>query len=292
MPSLPLVSIVLPTFNGARWLDGAIDSCARQTYQNWELIVVDDASTDTTPQIIEEWQRRDSRIRGVRNAANRRVPGSLNRGFAEARGSYLTWTSDDNLFRPQAIGAMAEFLDGNAEVGLVYTDLTFIDDSGRPTSSMRVPDPGALAFTNSVMACFMYRRGVYEQVGDYDAGFELVEDWDYWLRALEHFRLAPLHRDLYQYRFHEGSLTSTKRQRVDEQIERLLAYYLASHRTFSRHERSLGYQRLAARPSIRSRPTLRWAFLWKAMINDPFRFLPGRRRRVRVTGQLAAQVEG
>src|SRR6516162_6752271 len=104
--SLPLISIVLPTFNGARYLREAIESCLHQSYPNWELILVDDASTDETPSIIADYLARDRRVTSLRNPVNRKLPGSLNAGFAQARGELLTWTSDDNCYRPHALNEM------------------------------------------------------------------------------------------------------------------------------------------------------------------------------------------
>lgn len=97
----PKVSIVLPTYNGARYLRQSIDSCLGQTYRNLELIVVDDASTDTTPEIIRSYQ--DPRIRVIRHEKSKMLPESLNTGFRAVSGDYLTWTSDDNYYVPEAI---------------------------------------------------------------------------------------------------------------------------------------------------------------------------------------------
>src|SRR5688572_20908989 len=101
-----MVSIVLPTFNGSRYLAESIESCLAQTYRAWELIIVDDCSTDETPSIIKSFEARDSRIRSIRNQKNLKLPGSLNAGFAEAKGALFTWTSDDNLYRPNALEVM------------------------------------------------------------------------------------------------------------------------------------------------------------------------------------------
>src|SRR3989338_10314783 len=104
----PKVSIVLPTYNGARYLRQSIDSCLSQTYKNIELIIVDDCSTDETPDIVHSYN--DPRIRYVRNKTNQRLPRSLNIGFALTTAEYLTWTSDDNEFLPQAIETMLKVL--------------------------------------------------------------------------------------------------------------------------------------------------------------------------------------
>ena len=97
----PKVSIVLPTYNGARYLKSSVESCLNQTHKNIELVIVDDCSTDETPDIVRSYN--DPRIRYVRNETNQRLPRSLNIGFALATGDYLTWTSDDNEFLPHSI---------------------------------------------------------------------------------------------------------------------------------------------------------------------------------------------
>lgn len=90
----PLVSIVLPVYNGEKYLRESLDSILAQTMEDWELIAVDDCSKDATPQILADYAASDSRIRVMRNAENQRLPRSLNIGFAEARGEFLTWTDE------------------------------------------------------------------------------------------------------------------------------------------------------------------------------------------------------
>ena len=89
------VSIILPTYNGKKYIRDSIESIINQTYTNWELIIVNDCSTDDTQKIIEEYQQKDKRIIVINNEKNLKLPASLNRGFEEASGEYYTWTSDD-----------------------------------------------------------------------------------------------------------------------------------------------------------------------------------------------------
>ena len=98
-----LVSIVLPTFNGEEFLAQSIESVLKQSYKNLELIIVNDCSTDSTPRIIEEFAKKDSRIKIIHNAINQKLPRSLNIGFNAASGEYWTWTSDDNYYLENAI---------------------------------------------------------------------------------------------------------------------------------------------------------------------------------------------
>ena len=106
----PRVSIVLPSRNGSRYLAAAIGSVAAQTFGDWELILVDDASTDDTGAVMRAFGDRDPRIRVVRLPVNRGLPGALNEGFRHARGALFGWTSDDNLLLPGAIERMATFM--------------------------------------------------------------------------------------------------------------------------------------------------------------------------------------
>ena len=206
----PLVSVVLPVYNGQKYLAESVESVLNQTFRELELIIVDDASTDRTPLLAEEFQQRDPRVRLVRNPVNRKLPGSLNAGFALARGAYLTWTSDDNRYLPEAIGTMAAELERDPAVGLVYASCDLIDEAGRKTGRWKAATPQWLYCHNVVKACFLYRASLQRSLGGYDEGAWLMEDWDFWLRAAAETRLRRIRRRLYEYRLHGGSLTATR----------------------------------------------------------------------------------
>ena len=125
-----LVSIVLPVYNGAKYLRESIDSVISQTYKNWELIIVDDCSTDETADISKEYAQKDSRIRYFHNDINLRLPRNLNKGFSLAKGDYLTWTSDDNSYKPEAIEKLVNALETDQEAQFVYASCRIIDEKG------------------------------------------------------------------------------------------------------------------------------------------------------------------
>ncbi len=210
----PLVSIVLPVFNGSRYLDEAVQSCIEQTYRSWNLIIVDDASTDDTPERIARYERQDKRIRPVRHDTNQKLPRALNTGFSLAKGAYLTWTSDDNCYRPKALERMVEFLETYKSIGFVYTDFTFIDNDGTSIRKVSVGSPEQLGLSNCIGGCFLYRRSVMEQVGAYREEMFLAEDYDFWLRVAAKFTIQPLHEDLYLYRLHPDSLGSVHQRKI------------------------------------------------------------------------------
>jgi glycosyltransferase involved in cell wall biosynthesis len=205
---MSLVSVVLPTYRRAHLLPHAIRSVLGQTHRDLELIVVDDNSPDETPAVVQAFG--DPRLRYVRNDPNLKLPRSLNRGFALAKGEYLTWTSDDNLFAPTAIERMVARLQGG-DCAFVYADyweFADLDDEGRPvgTAPRSLPDVLEPARGNQVGACFMYMREVYEAVGEYDPELFLVEDYDYWMRILRRFPACHIAEPLYWFRRDEHTL--------------------------------------------------------------------------------------
>jgi glycosyltransferase involved in cell wall biosynthesis len=210
--TMPLISIVLPTYNGARYLEESIESVCRQTFAAWELIVVDDASSDETPQIIAAYCARDPRICSVRHKTNRRLPAALNTGFAAARGALLSWTSDDNHYQPTALEELARVLAEQSNVDFVFADYAIIDDAGRTVRQVRAQEPLELLAGEATIPCFLYRRAVYEQLGGYAEDLFLAEDYDFWLRVLlSSHCMTNLHKPLYEYRRHERSLTDKHR---------------------------------------------------------------------------------
>lgn len=203
-----LVSIVLPTYKRAALLPLAMRSVLAQSYPDWELIVVDDNSPDHTSEVVASFT--DPRIRYVKNQPNLKLPRALNRGFAMARGEFLTWTSDDNLFAEHALSRMVERLRAGG-CDLVYADYHLFsehDDEGRPSDPVldRLPDGVQLEKGNHIGACFLYTRRVYEAVGDYDPELFLVEDYDYFIRVARHFRLAHIAEPLYYFRRDDNTL--------------------------------------------------------------------------------------
>jgi glycosyltransferase involved in cell wall biosynthesis len=249
--SLPLVSIVLPTYNGSRYLSISISSCVDQTYKNWELIIVDDASSDNTPDLIAGYLKADPRIRTVLHHTNRKLPAALNTGFSQARGEYLTWTSDDNFYDRTAISVMVDRLERCPEVDLVYADYYAIDEHGHVVAEATVHSPIELLHWNCIGPCFLYRRRVGEGVGRYAEDLYLAEDYDFWLRVSARFQIQPLHKKLYYYRGHGASLTSMHQEAIRIAHEKAQGRNLPNLGWADRKRRSDLYQRLIDRASGR-----------------------------------------
>lgn len=211
-----MISIVLPVYNGQDSLKKSIDSVLQQTYNDFELIIVNDCSNDNTAQIIEEAVQCDPRVRCITNKTNQKLPGSLNIGFSEAHGEYFTWTSHDNMYHEDALRVMVEKLEKDSRVGMVYCDFSMIDINDNEIGVCRQGPPEALAWKNPVGACFLYRRGIAEEVGGYDTELFLAEDYEYWLRIWEKSEIVHIPQVLYYYRKHEKSLTETRKIEIGQ----------------------------------------------------------------------------
>jgi glycosyltransferase involved in cell wall biosynthesis len=208
----PKVSIILPTFNGSKYIRTSIESCLKQTFKDFELIIVDDASTDETPNIVKSYD--DPRIKYIRNGQNQRLPGSLNIGFAHAKGDFLTWTSDDNFFLPKAIERMLKVLEAY-RYDFVYADnFIFKDDDLKGAKRLVLDEYTQLSKSNCIRACFLYTRRVMNQVGGYDPDMELIEDYDFWVRVSKKFYMYHLKEALYYYRYHEEQLYTARNKEI------------------------------------------------------------------------------
>ena len=212
-----MISIVLPVYNGATHLAYSIESVINQVYQNWELIIVNDCSTDDSLAIAESYQKKDSRIRVISNEKNLKLPLTLNAGFSQAKGEYFTWTSDDNMYKPEALRRLAQELDQDADCVMVYSDCTIIDSDGKEIGPAPCMEPEQIVVGNVFGACFLYRAEVARKVGLYDANLFLAEDYDYWMRIYRNGKIKYVKESLYLYRHHDGSLTTTKKALVNMQ---------------------------------------------------------------------------
>lgn len=214
----PLISIVLPTYNGARYLRKSLDSCLAQTFADFELIVVNDCSTDDTGAIAEEYARKDLRIRVIHNTFNKKLPLSLNIGFEQARGAYHTWTSDDNFYAPGALMTMVIALQTDEQTDLVYTDYSLVDGQDK-VFGKRTFNNIYEGFTEwlGCGACFLYKAEIFAANRGYNPGAFLIEDYDFFMRAFLRFTFLYLPRyDLYYYREHDASLTSNQSDVVND----------------------------------------------------------------------------
>jgi glycosyltransferase involved in cell wall biosynthesis len=184
--SSPLVSILIPVFNVERYVAQALESIARQTYRNLQVLVVDDCSTDGTRDIVEQFCQRDERFQLIRNPSNLRIVKALNRALEQAKGAFIARCDGDDIMEPDRIEQQLNYLERHPEVDLVGCSLKFIDETNQPITSYAFPSGTELTrrllrYSTAVSHIWLARRAVYDQAGPYR--IPTVEDYDFLLRA-------------------------------------------------------------------------------------------------------------
>lgn len=219
-----LVSVVLPVFNGEKYITEAIESVIMQSYKNWELIIIDDGSCDGSLNIALAYAKSDKRIK-VFHQENQKLPRALNNGFSRAKGEYYTWISADNRMLCGCLSIMVSELKAHQTADMVYGNMYLIDKAGErlthhgwfelPPGSGNVILPRSAHLLNTVAnntigAAFMYRASADVILGGYSPDMFLLEDYDYFMRmnSLFHIKHIKTNKPVYAYRFHDGSLTS------------------------------------------------------------------------------------
>ena len=215
----PLVSIVVPVFNGEQYLRESLDSILGQTHPELEVLVMDDASTDSTPAIIASY---GDRVRHVRQAETRGIYGNANLGIELARGEFVAVYHGDDVYEPAIVEREIAFLQDHPDCGAVFARDVFIDGAGRETGRLVLPDQlrgdgpfdfrailnGLLTFKNSFLRCpsAMVRTAVHREVGVYkDAEFKNTSDLEMWLRIARRYGIGILDEPLFRYRRGHGS---------------------------------------------------------------------------------------
>ncbi len=211
----------------------AIDAILGQTYQNFELIIVNDGSKDNTEEILKKYQQRDKRVHYI-TKNNEGIPDTVNRGWREAKGKYITWTSDDNLYYPNTLERLVNYLELNPETWLVYTDCRYIDGEGAPMYNVSCKGPEALANECPIMGCLLFRREVFDHVDMFQRRWRRVHDYDFYRRIWCKFRVDHLPECLYDYRLHAESMTGNHFAMTTEHAE-----LLASTASGSRERRQI-----------------------------------------------------
>jgi glycosyltransferase involved in cell wall biosynthesis len=255
----PLVSILVPSYNGAPYLRESLDSLLAQTYGNIEIILLDDASTDETPAIAAEYA---GRLTYVRQPANLGIYDNVNVGIALAKGDLIATYHADDIYLPTIVEAEAAYLQANPAVGAVFCSDTFVDANGREYARLMLPREvrgqkpldystvlnTLLTYKNHFLVCptAMVRASVHRDVGVYlQARYRNTADLEMWLRIARRYPLAVLESHLMKYRhFHGNSSQRYNRLRTSPgNYFIILDEYLASgDRTLATHEALVNYE--------------------------------------------------
>lgn len=234
----PALSVVMAVYQGEPFLREAVDSVLAQSFTDYELLIVEDGSTDRTPEILAEYAARDARVRVLQNDRNRGLLYSRTRAFAESRAPLLAIADADDVFAPTRFERQVAFLRDHPDVGFVGASAGFIDEHGRRTGRSGLPtddrDIRILSLLGGAMwdTSTMYRIDLVRSVGGYD---EQIQggglDYDLWRRLLAVTRCYNLPEELVQVRVHRSSYTADLSNTLHYQVQvsrQMIESYLGS----------------------------------------------------------------
>lgn len=223
-PDLPLVSVITPSYNQAAYLEATLRSVLEQNYPNIEYLVIDGGSNDGSVEII---QRYASRLSWWVSEPDGGQAEAINKGFARARGEFITWLNSDDLYLPGAIQSAVETLQQQPALGMVYGNALTIDGHGQPLNVLSFPDwqlEDLLRFRIICQPAVFMRRTALLATGPLDQTFHFMLDHQLWLRLAARYPLAHLPEMLAAARHHAQAKNAAQAAHFSTEILRLLEW--------------------------------------------------------------------
>ena len=225
------VSVITPVYNGESYIAKAINSLLSQTLGDWELIVVNDGSTDSTPQILEGFSDQRIRIIQQQNSGEARA---RNVGLNSAGGEYVAFLDADDSYFPNALEDLSSFLDTHPQYDVVFSDGQICDEQDRPLMTLTEVRPGIytgnilekVVISSSIVTvpvCTMTRRSkIVEHAVRFDPNLVIGPDWDFWIQLAVHVNFGYLDKSTCKYRIHTTNITRTtaSEKRKKDQVRR------------------------------------------------------------------------
>lgn len=229
MSHLPKISVLLPAYNAEKYLSHAIESILGQTYKDFELLIIDDCSTDRTTAIISSYS--DPRLKVIRNAINLGLTKSLNLGLHHAQGDFIARLDADDVSLPQRLAQQIYFLEQHPEIVLVGSLSKLINSAGETFDYRKSPtDPDivkfSLLFGNPIThSSILFRKKPILEMGGYNERFRYAQDFELYSSLATKYPLAVLPEILIKYRSHDQSITLNQSSHQDAEDAALLTIF-------------------------------------------------------------------
>lgn len=195
---MPLISVIIPTYNRSWILKDAIDSVLSQNFTDFELIVVDDGSTDSTDELLAEYKDRIKRIR----QENKGVSSARNSGLSAANGLYAAFLDSDDMWLPEKLSCQVDFFESHPDALICQTDEIWIRKGVRVNPKNRHQKPSGMIFEPSLRLCLvspsavMMKKSIFDEIGLFNEAFQACEDYDLWLRIGLFYPIYLIERQL------------------------------------------------------------------------------------------------
>lgn len=225
-PKMPLVSVVIPTYNSAAFLPQSIESVLQQTYDNFEVIVIDDGSTDNTEAVLADYK---DKIRYIKKN-NGGPSGARNLGIAEAKGEFIAFQDSDDLWLPEKLQLQMEYLTTHPEIAVLYTDLIQFNQQGVVSAGLEERYgslPSGYIFEELLvnhaitLSTIIVRRSCIDEIGVFDESLIGAEDYNFYLRLARKFQFDFLNQALVHKRLHTNNLSDDLDQMCEDEVKNL-----------------------------------------------------------------------
>jgi len=245
---MPEVSVIIPTYNRSDFLYGAVASALSQTFQDFEIIVVDDASQDDTGRTVSGFN--DTRIKYIRHETNKGGGAARNTGIRSAAGRYIAFLDDDDEWYPDKLRLQMERIESSSErVGGVYTGYLVVDRTSGKIRGQKIPRKAGDLYRDLLKAnpiggssMMLLKRECFDRVGLFDESLPCFQDRDLWIRVGKHFHYTYVKEPLVKYYNHENKIWRNPHA-IERGLERMLRKYGSSRdirRNVSRYYRKVG----------------------------------------------------
>jgi len=210
---MPKVSIIIPTYNRDKFITRALESVFNQTFHDYEIIVVDDGSTDNTPEILKKY---DGKIRTIRQN-NQGISKSRNLGISQSNGKYIAFLDSDDYWVPEKLEEQVKILDSHPNVGIVYARMPIVNEQGAQVGMKPAGISGKNfkelleVWGDLPTSSIMIRKECFDKAGVFDTSLATMEDIDMWIRIAKNYDLYEIeNKVLAYYHRHEGQITKNK----------------------------------------------------------------------------------
>ncbi len=227
---MPKVSVVIPTHNRAELLRLAITSVLNQTFQDFEVIIVDDASSDNTHEVVSDFN--DSRIKYIRHETNKGDSTARNSGIIASNGKYIGFLDDDDEWLPEKLTKQVDLLENSSSrVGGVYTGTSVVDKTSRKILAQNIPTKRGNLFKDMLMVNFittstlLLKRECFNSIGLFDESVPYCSDYDLWIRISREFYFECIKEPLVRYSIHHGNRLTNNHGKVIVGIEAIIKKY-------------------------------------------------------------------
>lgn len=253
----PKITIVMPVYNGSKYLDAGINSVLNQTFTNFELILIDDASADNSIEIINSYQDQDPRIKLIKNNINLGIPKSRNKCLEAALGEYVAFLDCDDYAYPSRLSEQLEFMENNPDFGMVGAWVSLMDENGNLTGQVwryLEPEeriPCRLLFQNYFATSSVFvRKSALDAVkingNFFKPDYVNAQDYDLWVRISRKFKVWNLQKILMQYRVHSNSASRKSTNLVDKFVDKIVTEQINNLGIQPTHEELVLHRQLGA----------------------------------------------